>query len=145
MKTRHEVRTGRFRRRFFGHVTSADRKAMRLRDDYRHGIHDLVAPSVFSAECASALTKSERQKLLAVGQAVLLLDDILSELPQIHPYEPLVRRATEISSATRAGLYDCLYVALAEREGCEMVTDDQKLVRNLQSRYPFIRSLASLP
>jgi predicted nucleic acid-binding protein len=29
------------------------------------------------------------------------------------------------------GVYDCLYVALAEREKCDLVTADEKLVRNL--------------
>jgi predicted nucleic acid-binding protein len=40
---------------------------------------------------------------------------------------------------------DCLYVALAEREGCELVTPDQRLVNALQSRYPFITPLSALP
>jgi predicted nucleic acid-binding protein len=104
--------------------------ALRLRQDYRQGVHDLLAPSVFSAEAASALTKCERQKLIPLGQALPLLDDILSELPQLFAYEPLLRRAAEISSQTRAGLYDCLYVALAEREGCDVVTADQKAINN---------------
>jgi predicted nucleic acid-binding protein len=38
-----------------------------------------------------------------------------------------------------------LYVALAEREGCELLTADQRMVNNLQSSFPFIRLLASLP
>jgi predicted nucleic acid-binding protein len=45
----------------------------------------------------------------------------------------------------RIGVYDCLYVALAEREGCELVTADGRLVRNLQPRFLFVVSLASLP
>jgi predicted nucleic acid-binding protein len=45
----------------------------------------------------------------------------------------------------RIGIYDCLYVALAEREGCELITADDKLIRNLQAQFPFIISLASLP
>jgi len=45
----------------------------------------------------------------------------------------------------RVGVYDCLYVALAEREGCELITADDKLVKNLQPHFPFIVPLASLP
>ena len=119
-------------------------KALRLRQDYQQGIHDLIAPSVFSAEAASALTKCERQKIIPVGQALPLLDDILSDLPQIHPYEPLLRRATVISSQTRAGLYDCLYVALAEREGCVVVTADTRLLNSLGQQFPFVIGLSSL-
>ena len=42
------------------------------------------------------------------------------------PSLSLLPRAIEISSQARIGVYDCLYVALAEREGCEFVTADNK-------------------
>src|SRR5207245_583102 len=101
------------------------------------------APSIYSAEAASALTKCERQKIIAVGQALLLLDDILSELPQIFPYEPLLRQATAVSSQTKSSVLDCLYVALAEREACDLVTADDKLFNNLQRQFPFIKHLST--
>ena len=44
-------------------------KALQLRDDFRHAVHELIAPSLFIAEVASALTKGERQKLIPVGDA----------------------------------------------------------------------------
>jgi predicted nucleic acid-binding protein len=45
----------------------------------------------------------------------------------------------------RAGVDDCLYVALAEQESCELVTADDKLLTALQKDFPFIISLASMP
>lgn len=124
---------------------TASSYALRLRDDYRAGVHNLISPSIFPAECASALTKCERQKLIPVGDADFFLDEIMSTPPTMHPYEPLVSRAVDISSRYRSGFYDCLYVALAEREGCELVTDDGKLVANLKPQFPFIIPLTSLP
>ena len=44
-----------------------------------------------------------------------------------------------------ATVYDCLYVALAEREGCQLITADDKLVRKMQPRFPFVVPLPSLP
>jgi predicted nucleic acid-binding protein len=124
---------------------SASPRAVQLRDERRRGVHVLIAPTIFPAEAASALTKAERQKLVPIGQAGLLLADVLATPPVMHPYEPLLGRAVDISSQSRGGLYDCLYVALAEREGCELVTDDQKLLATLKPRFPFIVPLASLP
>ena len=120
-------------------------KALRLRDDYGNSLHELIAPSIFPAETASGLTKAERQKLIPVGDARALLAQILRSSPALHAYGRLLYRATDISSGTRSGLYDCLYVALAEREQCELVTADDKLLRNLQPQFPLIVSLASLP
>jgi predicted nucleic acid-binding protein len=57
----------------------------------------------------------------------------------------LLRRALTIASQVRIGVYDCLYVALAEHEGCQFVTADDRLVRNIQTQFPFIISLAALP
>lgn len=122
----------------------ASPQALRLRDNYSRGVHTFIAPSIFAAEAASALTKAERQKLIATGQAGVLLADILTTMPDSHPYELLLTRAVGISSQTRSGLYDCLYVALAELEGCELITDDQKLIANLKPIFPFINPLASL-
>jgi predicted nucleic acid-binding protein len=45
----------------------------------------------------------------------------------------------------RIGVYDCLYLALAEQEKCELVTADDKLIKHLQGTFPFLVPLALLP
>jgi predicted nucleic acid-binding protein len=45
----------------------------------------------------------------------------------------------------RQTVYDCLYIALAEREACELVTADAKLVKAVQPTLPFVLQLSSLP
>ena len=120
-------------------------KALRLRDDFQKSIHELIAPAHFQSEIASGLTKAERQKLIPVGDARRLIADVLSTQPILYSLDPLFYRAVEISSQTRTGFYDCLYVALAEQENRDLVTADDKLFNALQSRFPFIISLASLP
>jgi predicted nucleic acid-binding protein len=42
-------------------------------------------------------------------------------------------------------VHDCLYVALAEREACELVTVDNRLLATLRNMFPFIIDLAALP
>jgi predicted nucleic acid-binding protein len=120
-------------------------KAVRLRDEYQRQIHQLIAPAHFPLEVANGLTKAESQKIIPVGDASLLIRDILNTPPILYPIDPLFYRAVEISSQTRSAFYDCLYVALAERERCELVTADLQLVNNLQGQFPFVVSLASLP
>src|SRR5437870_1417730 len=76
-------------------------KALTLRAEYLNKVHDLIAPDIFPAETASALTKSERQKVIAVGDAAALHVKILRSCPSLHSYVPLIARAIEISSKTR--------------------------------------------
>jgi predicted nucleic acid-binding protein len=120
-------------------------KAVRLRDEYLRQIHELLAPAVFIDEAAGALTKAERQKDIAVGQAAPLYAKVMNRPPVLIPHATLIARAIAISSRTRSAYYDCLYVALAEREGCELVTADQKAVQNLAPHFPFIVPLAAVP
>lgn len=120
-------------------------RALRLRTSVQAGLHDLLAPDAFSIEVAHALSRAERKGVIAVGDADAHLLNILSTPPQLHPSLSLLRRALAISSAHRVGVYDCLYVALAERENCQLVTADDKLLKNLAANFPFIVPLSSLP
>src|SRR5262245_28106649 len=119
-------------------------KAIRLRDDFRQGVHELIGPDVFPVEVAHAIARAERRGIIRVGDGSQKLADVFTFMPDLYPYFPLLPRAFAIASAARHGVYDCLYIALAEREGCELVTADDVLVKKFQSQFPFIVSLTSL-
>jgi predicted nucleic acid-binding protein len=131
---------------FKWHVREIDSdKALRIRDDLLKGVTELLAPDVFPVEIVHSISRAERQGRITPAEGAIRMQDMLVMLPNLHGYLPLLPRAYEISSLTRQGVYDCLYVALAEREGCELLTADAKLISNLQPTFPFITSLASLP
>src|SRR5258708_374901 len=83
-----------------------------------------------------ALTRAERQGRLPVDRASLLWADAMTTAPVFHSSTSLTPRAIDSSSQLRIGVDDCLYVALAEREGCEFITADAKLIKNLQPHFP---------
>jgi predicted nucleic acid-binding protein len=120
-------------------------KALRLREGFRKAVHELLAPDIFAIEVAHALTRAERQKRINVGESKIFLTDVLKTAPRFYSFYPLLAHACDISSKMRVGVYDCLYVVLADQEGCEFVTADDRLVKNLQRTYPFIVPLTSLP
>jgi predicted nucleic acid-binding protein len=106
-------------------------KALQLRDRLKIGADEFFAPDVFPVEVAHALTRSERQRRIQVGEAAALLSGILLSAPTLLPALQYIDRAVEISSTHRIGVYDCLYIALAEQLGCDMITCDERLVANL--------------
>jgi predicted nucleic acid-binding protein len=120
-------------------------KARQLREDFRNGIHDLLAPEIFSSEVANILAMNERKGIIPPGGGAVLLDDLLTTMPRLRPpRQRLLRRSYAIATHIRETVYDCLYVALAEREGCELVTADDKLVIAAQADFPFVVSLSSI-
>ena len=127
-------------------VAEADTpKAIRLRDEFRNGIHVLFAPDLFPTEIGNVLLMAERRNRIKPGQGSLFLADVFQTLPLIRRGLFLLPRAYEIAYQYQATVYDCLYVALAEHEACEFIAADDKLVRKLQSAFPFVISLSSLP
>jgi predicted nucleic acid-binding protein len=120
-------------------------RALQLLDDFQNQVRVLLAQDVFPVEVAHALTRAERRGLITAQEGSAKFSDILAALPDLYPSLPLLPRAYDLSSTFRIGVYDCLYVALAEREGCEFITADDRLVRALGPTFPFILSLASLP
>lgn len=120
-------------------------RAVRLRNEFRQRIHTLIAPNTFPAEVAHALTRAERKKIIRPPQGLKRFLAIMRFPPVLHDYLPLLHRAFAISSAMGVGVYDCLYVALAEREGGELVTADDKLIKTLHKTFPFIVDLKTLP
>lgn len=117
-------------------------KAIVLRDEFRSGIHQFLAHETFAVEVAHALTRAERRGILRPPQALHRLRNILSTVQRLHRSLPLLSRAVELSSLHRIGVYDCLYIALAEREQCALVTADSRLA---SIGFPSVVLLGNLP
>lgn len=120
-------------------------KALRLRFDFHLGLHELLAPDVFPAECAEMLVNSERNGVIPSGRTSGELRDLHAIGVPLHPSFPLLARASDIALTTRLNLFAGIYVALAEREQCQLLTTDHKLIRNTRRHFNFIVSLASIP
>ncbi len=114
-------------------------QAIDLLNDWRKGALDLLAPEIFFAEISHALVRAVRRGRLLPEEAEAILGDLMAISIQSFPTQPLVRRATEIAIRHQQNSYDCLYVALAEREGVELWTGDERLVNALSLHFPFIR------
>jgi predicted nucleic acid-binding protein len=102
--------------------------AIAVKDDYLRQTHELIAPDVFPIEVAHAFSRAERKGILQPPEGSAALTDILGILPQLYESLLLLPRAFEISSAERIGVYDCLYLALAEREQALLITADQRIL-----------------
>lgn len=107
-------------------------KAKRLIDEYRRGIHELLAPEIFPAEVGHALARAERKGIVPLGNGLGLYVNVLSDCPRILSTTPLLPQAFALASQLRVSFYDCLYVLLAEQEHCEFITADSKLIAALQ-------------
>ena len=106
-------------------------EALMLRDSYREGLVDLIAPSILPYEVLNALKYSG-----AFGEDELKeVADVLESL-QISLYSLEGEYAVKtVEVAMRRGLtvYDASYVALAMVEGAILYTADEKILKKTAS------------
>lgn len=91
------------------------------------GQSDLIAPSLIVAEIGNALWKAVRRGDLPAREARTGADLALGPLSALVPLEELHERALELSLELDHPIYDCCYLALAERERAPLVCVDASL------------------
>ncbi|MFC3711430.1 type II toxin-antitoxin system VapC family toxin [Sphingoaurantiacus capsulatus] len=92
----------------------------------------LWAPDLLLTEVGNALWA--RLRSLPNGEAVT--QEALVRLPRIFtsiaPAQELIARAAKIAFEIDHPIYDCVYLALVEREKIELITADARLQRNVR-------------
>jgi predicted nucleic acid-binding protein len=126
-------------------VESNTDKARHLRDASRQGQHELIAPDWFLTEVTNILGKAAARKMITAAEARQGYSEIVADMPNLHPTLPLLNVAFDLALQHQRAVYDCLYVALALQEKCQLITADESLVRQLQPVYGCLVSLSSLP
>ncbi len=99
----------------------------------------MLSPPIFRSEITNVLHRKVRRGDLERSEAVEGLEQLMSAVAIDDP-PGLYRRALDLAVAFRLGaVYDSLYVALAELEGCEMWTADRRLVNAVHRDFPHVR------
>lgn len=92
--------------------------------------HERIAPELIMIESAQVLAKRERLGEISASDAQASLV-ALRHSTHLEESAPLVSAALDIALAHHRSVYDSLYVALAIREGCQLVTADRRLYNAL--------------
>jgi predicted nucleic acid-binding protein len=89
---------------------------------------DLIAPDLILAEVGNAAWKRCRQNGLSLPEALAIMDDLPKVFGRLITISALALDAMRISATLRHPIYDCFYLALAERERVPLVTADRRLI-----------------
>jgi predicted nucleic acid-binding protein len=92
------------------------------------GTESLIAPSLVAAEIGNALWKSEMRRDIPTVDAGHMLRIAVAHFEQLVPTEELAAAALRFALDLRHPIYDCFYLALAEREAATLVTADARLL-----------------
>jgi predicted nucleic acid-binding protein len=107
------------------------------------GADGLCAPDFVVAEVASAMWRKMRSGQMSVDQATASLGALPGLFDSLAPCATLAPRAIAIADALGHPVYDCFYLALAERDEAMLVTADRRLLA-IASGTPHGRLVMSL-
>ena len=103
-------------------------------DRVRDGEDDVLAPDLLLVEVANALWKKTAAEEISAREADAAFDLVRRSGIDLRPTAPLLPRAMDLARRLGHPVYDCVYLALAEREDAAFVTADQRLLRRLSMR-----------
>jgi predicted nucleic acid-binding protein len=95
--------------------------------------HTLIVSDLFFPEVGSVLRKKCRRGEMSDEDAEAALRDLLAIPLEVYPAQSLLARAFELSGRWTCSVYDGIYLALAERQACPLVTCDDKFVHAMRS------------
>jgi predicted nucleic acid-binding protein len=104
---------------------------------------DLFAPDHLYLEALGALTRMVRRGDITPAVAGRIQARLPTFMPNLESSDVVADRSFALSLELSHPLYDCVFLALAERRDCALVTLDRKFVRKLTGT-PFARHVVHL-
>ena len=98
-------------------------KSLLLRGD------EILAPDSLLSEFGNAISRKIREDDLSLEASGEMIEVVGKQIARFVPVRELLFAALDISVELRHPIYDCLYLALADREGEVLVTDDRAFLR----------------
>ena len=120
-------------------------KARVLLESWNREGRRLAAPHLLPPEVANTLHRRVVSGDMEQGQAVLLVERLLTSPLELHDPPHLHTRALELASELGQGaVYDSHYLALAESLGCELWTADGRFHRAAGTVFDAVHSLSEV-
>lgn len=89
---------------------------------------DIIAPSLVIAELGNAIWKSAMRGDMSGTDAQTALKSAVAHYHRLPPVEDLMTVALSFATDLRHPIYDCFYLALAEREAATLITADERML-----------------
>lgn len=117
-------------------------QAMRLQEMYQDEELDLVAPHLLISEVGNVLWKRVRRGELTSQSAHRCFEQLLCDCPILLDSPAVQTTSLHLALAHNRTVYDCLYLAWALEERCDLITADEKFFRSVRAAFRCVRLLS---
>jgi len=99
--------------------------ALRIREEYYRGMHEIVVPDLLLYEISNALRYNNEFSVSDISKAVDSIIDIGITITV--PERNLLDKAVVMARKENITVYDAVYIALASEINAKFITADEKL------------------
>src|ERR1700675_1761037 len=110
--------------------------ALRLLQHYKGEAIKLFAPALLISEVCNAFCKRVRRGAMSVPAANEAHELLKIYSPVLVDDRDLMDEAMTLAFTTGQALYDCLYLALAQRQSCDLITADGNFCAAVRESFP---------
>ena len=118
-------------------------EARKILDEYKAGEINLLAPDLINAEVGNIVWKKHRLQALNVEEAREIIDTFGNITFTFTSCTDLLNKAYDLAIAHERTVYDMMYVALSQKENCQFVTADERMVNAIGSHFPNVIWIAN--
>ena len=120
----------------------AQSQALRLQEMYQDEELDLVAPYLLISEVGNVLWKRVRRGEMTDSSAHRCFDQLLRDCPILLDSPAVQASSLHLALAHDRTVYDCIYLAWALEERCDLITADEKFFKVVRPAFPCVRLLS---
>jgi predicted nucleic acid-binding protein len=116
-------------------------RAFRIQEMYQDEEIDLVAPYLLIAEIGNVLWKRVCRGELPQPAAIRCFQQLLKDSPILLDSPAVNQSALHLALAHDQTVYDCLYLAWALEQRCDLITADERFFHAIRQAFPCVRLL----
>jgi len=113
--------------------------ARALLDDFIEDKIKLIAPTLFPYEIISAINVAISRKRINESVGYTAIKYITSLGIGLISFNDLIETTFQMASQYGLSTYDCAYMALAEKEKCNLITGDKKFFNATRKHFPWVK------
>jgi len=117
-------------------------QALQLLELYQNEELDLIAPYLLISEVGNVLWKRVRRQEITPASASRCFEQLLLDCPILLDSPAVQASSLHLALAHDCTVYDCLYLAWALEERCDLITADKKFFQAARPAYSCVRLLS---
>ncbi len=113
--------------------------ALKMLADFIEGKISIFSPTLFAYEVVSAVHIAVSRNRIAEDEGIEIIRDILGIGVVLANFSGLEEHTFRIAKTYKRSVYDCAYIALAQKEGCNFYTGDKRLFNSIKNKLSFVK------